>query len=105
MNLAELLKDSAYKLTQFKPAQIAALEAGITLKKTDKASTPYVTCLVRGKPIKLTPEEAVRQLYVMVLKDDLGYPFVSQRGEPIWLATAPWLMSGVCTTPAALRQF
>lgn len=74
MNLAELLKDSAYKLTQFKPAQIAALEASITLKETAKALTPYVTCLVRGKPIKLTPEEAVRQLFVMVLKDDLGYP-------------------------------
>ena len=29
---------------------------------------------MRGKPIKLTPEEAVRQLYVMVLKDDLGFP-------------------------------
>lgn len=33
-----------------------------------------MSCLVRGKPIKLTPEEAIRQLYVMVLKDDLGYP-------------------------------
>lgn len=29
---------------------------------------------MRGKPIKLTPEEAMRQLYVMVLRDDLGYP-------------------------------
>lgn len=29
---------------------------------------------MRGKPIKLSPEEAVRQLYVMVLRDDLGYP-------------------------------
>jgi type I restriction enzyme M protein len=29
---------------------------------------------VRGKPIKLTPEEAIRQLYVMVLRDNLGYP-------------------------------
>lgn len=28
---------------------------------------------MRGKPIKLTPEEIVRQLYVMVLRDDLGY--------------------------------
>jgi hypothetical protein len=73
MNLAELLKDSAYRLTQFKPAQIAALEASIALKDTAKAPTPYVTCLVRGKPVKLTPEEAVRQLFVIVLKDDLGY--------------------------------
>ncbi len=74
ITLAELLRDSAYKLTQFKSAQIAALESSITMKNTEKSSVPYVICLVRGKPIKLTPEEAVRQLYVMVLKDDLGYP-------------------------------
>lgn len=74
MTLTELIKDSAYKLSQFKPAQIAALEASITLKDTAKTPTPYVDCLVRGKPIKLTPEEAVRQLYVMVLRDDFGYP-------------------------------
>lgn len=72
MNLTELLKDSAYRLTQFKPAQIAALEASATQKEGSK--TFYVQCLVRGKSIRLTPEEAVRQLYVMVLKDDLGYP-------------------------------
>lgn len=72
--LASLLKDSAYQLTQFKPEQIDALEAAITFKQTAKAATPYVNCLVRGKPIKLTPEEAVRQLYLMVLRDDLGYP-------------------------------
>jgi type I restriction enzyme M protein len=72
--IAELLKDSAYKLGQFKSAQIAALESSITLKESGKKAAPYVTCLVRRKPIKLTPEEAVRQLYVMVLRDDLGYP-------------------------------
>jgi type I restriction enzyme M protein len=74
ISLAELLKDSAYKLTQFKTAQIQALEASITMKDAGKNLAPYVSCLVRGKPIKLTPEEAVRQLYVMVLRDDLGYP-------------------------------
>lgn len=72
--LAELLKDTAYKLTQFKPAQIQALEESISMKNTGKNTLPYVNCLVRGKPIRLTPEEAVRQLYVMVLKDDLSYP-------------------------------
>jgi len=74
IKLADLLRDSAYKLTQFKPSQIEALEASITMKETGKTPAPYVSCLVRGKPIKLTPEEVVRQLYVMVLKDDLGYP-------------------------------
>lgn len=73
MSLIQILQDSAYKLTQFKPAQIAALESRITMKVTGKGLTPYVTCLVRNKSIKLVPEEAVRQLYVMVLMDDLGY--------------------------------
>jgi len=74
VTLADLLKDSAYRLDQFKPEHIAALEAGITLKEAGKAAAPYVTCRVRGKPIKLTPEEAVRQLYLRVLDSDLGYP-------------------------------
>ena len=74
ITLEALLKDSAYKLGQFKPAHINALQASITLKEAAKKPTPYVTCLVRGKPVKLTPEEAIRQLYVMVLRDDMGYP-------------------------------
>lgn len=72
--LTELLRDSAYNLSQFKAEQISILEASITLKESGAKTVPYVTCLVRGKPIKLTPEEAIRQLYVMVLRDDLGYP-------------------------------
>jgi len=74
ITLAELLKDSAYKLTQFKPEQISTFEARITLKESGAKATPYVDCLVRGKPIRLTPEEAIRQLYVMTLRDHLGYP-------------------------------
>ena len=74
VTLADLLKDSAYRLDQFKPEHISALEAGITLKEAGKAAAPYVTCLARGKPIKLTPEEAVRQLYLRVLHLDMGYP-------------------------------
>jgi hypothetical protein len=41
ITLAELLKDSAYKLTQLKPAQIQALKANITMKETEKNSVPY----------------------------------------------------------------
>lgn len=32
-------------------------------------------CLIRKKDIKLTPEEAVRQLYLMKLHHDYGYPY------------------------------
>ena len=34
----------------------------------------YVPCLVRGKEIKLTPEEIIRQLYLDKLINDYGYP-------------------------------
>lgn len=74
ITLTSLLKDSAYRLDQFQSQHIAALEACITLKQSGKTTAPYVTCLVRGKPIKLTPEEAIRQLYLRVLHFDMGYP-------------------------------
>lgn len=71
MILSEILKDSNYKLTQFSQEQIQALEKNIT-KKEDKVGY-YIVCLVRKKEIKLTPEEAVRQMYVLVLRDNFGY--------------------------------
>lgn len=74
MTLSDILKDSNYKLTQFSPEQIFQLEKSITTKEVRGTLTPYINCLVRKKEIKLTPEEAVRQLYVLVLMDDYGYP-------------------------------
>lgn len=71
MILSEILKDSNYKLTQFSQEQIQSLEQSI-IRKDDKAGH-YTVCLVRKKEIKLTPEEAVRQLYVLVLRDNFGY--------------------------------
>ncbi|GAA4951730.1 N-6 DNA methylase [Algibacter agarivorans] len=73
MTLIDILKDSNYKLTQFTAEQITALEDSIFIKEVRGKETPYITCLVRKKDIKLTPEEAVRQLYVQVLADDYGY--------------------------------
>jgi type I restriction enzyme M protein len=75
MTLAEILKDSDYKQSQFKLFQIQELENRIVIK-TDKngKEIPYIQCLVRKKEIKLTPEEAVRQLYLEILLDDYGYP-------------------------------
>jgi type I restriction enzyme M protein len=72
--LADLLKDSAYKLTQFKKDQIETLENCIFARVVEDKVIPYVNCLVRGKPIKITPEEIIRQLWIMVLRDDYGYP-------------------------------
>lgn len=71
MVLSDILKDSNYKLTQFSEQQKQTLEQNII--KKDGKSGYYVVCLVRKKEIKLTPEEAVRQLYVLVLRDNFGY--------------------------------
>lgn len=74
MTLTDLLKDSNYRLTQFSEDQISRLEKSISLREVRGTQTPYVLCLVRNKEIRLTPEEAVRQLYIMVLNEEYGYP-------------------------------
>lgn len=74
MKLADILKDSNYKLSQFTIAEIEQLEQTITLKATKNGDVPYTVCLVRQKAIKLTPEESIRQLYLRVLSDRLHYP-------------------------------
>jgi type I restriction enzyme M protein len=74
MNLADILKDSDYKLSQFTKAEIEQLEQNITLKATKNGEVPYTVCLVRKKAIRLTPEEAIRQLYLRVLTERLHYP-------------------------------
>jgi type I restriction enzyme M protein len=74
MNLADILKDSNYKLAQFSVEEIEQLEQRISIKATKGGDVPYVDCLVRQKAIKLTPEEAIRQLYLQVLTDRLHYP-------------------------------
>lgn len=75
ISISSILKDSEYKLDQFSPEQITALESSI-ITKTDKNGKEvfYVKCLVRDKEIKLTPEECVRQLYLDTLVTKYGYP-------------------------------
>ncbi|WP_299182337.1 type I restriction enzyme HsdR N-terminal domain-containing protein [uncultured Chryseobacterium sp.] len=70
MKLSEFLKDSNYKLSQFSDTQIAEFENTITLREVKEKQIPYVKCIVRKKEVKLTPEEAVRQLYL----ENLEYP-------------------------------
>ena len=74
MKLADILKDSNYKLSQFETEDIDWLEDLIFRKTVRKVEKPYIKCLVRNKDIQLKPEEAVRQLYLKVLIDKYGYP-------------------------------
>ncbi len=81
MLLSDILKDSNYKLTQFKDHQIKQFEESITLKDIKGKLTPFVTCLVRKKEVKLVPEEVVRQLFLLVLHEDFGYSYERMQVE------------------------
>jgi type I restriction enzyme M protein len=73
MTLTEILRDSSYKLTQFSIERITNFENTIFTKENKGDIIPYVTCLIRNREVKLTPEEAIRQLFLMVLLEDYGY--------------------------------
>lgn len=78
MTLAEILHGSAYSLELFTTLydnSIQRLEERIKVKTNKKGvDEPFVTCIVRDKEIKLTPEEVVRQLYAERLMTEYGYP-------------------------------
>ncbi|MBO7598053.1 MAG: N-6 DNA methylase [Bacteroidales bacterium] len=75
MKLSEILKGSEYSLVQFSEEIINEFENRI--KETEnKGKISYSTiCLVRGKEIKLTPEECVRQMFLLKLNQEYLYPF------------------------------
>jgi len=70
MRLNSLFKNENYDDTLFSPGAKAHIESLIY----DKNGKPYITCQIRNKAIKLTPEEAVRQLYIHKLMHEYGYP-------------------------------
>ena len=74
MKLTDLLKDSHYKLTQFSEQHVKALEERLIWKELKHKNIPYLTCLVRNKLIQAKPEEIIRQLYLLKLTQDYGYP-------------------------------
>lgn len=74
MQLNDLFKNTQYDDTQFSKAQRNALENRIVMKQSRGASAPYIECIIRKKEIRLTPEEAVRQLFLDKLLAHYGYP-------------------------------
>ncbi len=75
MKISEILKDSNYKLTQFKTEHLEKLESSIFEKEVKGKKTYFVTCLVRKKEIQIKPEEIVRQLFLLSLHEDYDYPY------------------------------
>lgn len=82
MKLEQILKDSNYNLSQF-IEYTEKLENSIFEKELKSGVGYYVKCLVRKKDIKLTPEEIVRQLYLMQLNDKYNYSFERMQIEYI----------------------
>lgn len=68
-----LLKDSRYYLELFTEAEIAALRERIFTQTVEGKPHAFVTCAVRNRPMRLKPEELIRQLYVARLVHHYGY--------------------------------
>ncbi len=74
MSYQQILKDSNYNLDLFTEAEIGAFERNISTREVKGKLTYYAPCLIRGKEIKLKPEEVVRQLYLNRLLNEYRYP-------------------------------
>ncbi|MBR1730676.1 MAG: N-6 DNA methylase [Selenomonadaceae bacterium] len=72
-SLKEIFTNSKYDSAIFSEDEIKAIEEKIFLKKIRDKEYPYIKCLKRDKEIRLTPEEAVRQLYLYRLINSYGY--------------------------------
>jgi len=79
--IKEILKDTNYTLDQFTEDYIKELEESIFTKELKNGVAYYIKCLIRKKDIKLTPEEIVRQLYIMKLRDEYEYPLERMKIE------------------------
>ena len=73
--IVQLMADSNYSLEQFTNEEINKVEKQITHKTNKKGDVIYyVHCGIRDKDVRLTPEELVRQLYIVKLMDTYMYP-------------------------------
>ena len=71
--LQTVLKDSDYKLDQFTLEDQEKLSQSIFTKEAKLGTAYFVKCFKRNKDIKLTPEEIVRQLFIIQLVSHYGY--------------------------------
>ena len=72
-SLSKIFQGSTHNRTLFDNETLSAIEELIYTKNIKGVDVPYIKCLVRNKEIRLTPEEAVRQLYIYKLIHDYGY--------------------------------
>lgn len=61
MTLNDLFKNTTYDDTLFSAEAKSAIESRIFMKSVRGSEVPYVTCAIRDKEIKLTPEESLSE--------------------------------------------
>ncbi len=81
MKISEILKDTNYKLIQFKDEYITEIESLIFQKEVRGKQVNFIKCLVRNKDIQIKPEELVRQLFLLSLHKDYEYPYSRMQVE------------------------
>lgn len=74
MKLNDLFKNTSYDDTIFSEEAISMIESAIFIRSVKGMEVPCINCLVRGRDIRITPEEAVRQLYIYRLMHEYHYP-------------------------------
>ena len=74
MTVADILKQSNYSSELFSDKEINELEQRISIRESSGKRTTWIKCLIRGKEVKLNPEEIIRQLYINRLINHYKYP-------------------------------
>jgi type I restriction enzyme M protein len=73
IDLQKVIKNSDYKLTQFTLEELQKLVKLIFIKYTKFGDAYFIKCVKRRKEIKLSPEEVVRQLFLLQLTNKYNY--------------------------------
>ena len=71
--LDEIFKGTTYNDSVFDTENVNAIQAAIYTKQVKGVDVPFIKCLIRDKEIRLTPEEAVRQLFIYKLIHEFKY--------------------------------
>ena len=72
-SINHVFQTSLYNDSLFSNEAIESIQKLVFTKIVKGAEVPYIKCQVRNKEIKLTPEEAVRQLFIYKLVHEYGY--------------------------------
>lgn len=73
--IEQILSEAVHSVDQFTEVEKQQIETRLSEKTKGGKTYWEVNCLVRNKSIRLTPEEVVRQLYLLKLSNTYGYPF------------------------------